>query len=131
MIEALTTKDEFTNLLRCMTLGEFMNACRDENSKICRYESAVKELFVDFRPDTRPVLWRILITQAHLYKALMNAFNGPTDVPMDPLNVLTEQSGDFDWRQHGAEASSEQDIGEPFAAAREYLTQRLGKLPSL
>jgi hypothetical protein len=131
LIEALTVKDEFTNKLRCMTLGEFMDEYRDKTSKVHKYGSCVKELFVDFRPDTRPVLWRILITQAYLYNALMNTYNGTTDAPMDPLALITlEQQKDFDWRQSDAEASFEQAVVEPFASAREYLTQRL-TLPSL
>ena len=131
LIEALTVKDEFTDKLRCMTLGEFMNAYRDKTSNVHKYGSCVKELFVDFRPGTRPVLWRILITQTYLYNALMNTFNGTTEALMDPLALLTlEQQKDFDWRRSDAEASFEQAVVEPFTAAREYLAQRL-TLPSL
>jgi hypothetical protein len=76
------------------------------------------------------VLWRILITQAYLHNALMNTFNGTTEALMDPLALLTlEQQKDFDWRRSDAEASFEQAVVEPFAAARKYLAQRL-TLPS-
>jgi hypothetical protein len=131
LIEALTVKDEFTSNLRCMTLGEFMDAYRDKTSNVHKYGSCVKELFVDFRPGTRPVLWRILITQAYLYNALMNTFNGTTEALMDPSALLTlEHQKDFDWRRSDAEASFEQAVIEPFAAARKYLAQRL-MLPPL
>jgi hypothetical protein len=131
LIEALTTKDESTNKLRCMTLGEFMGAYKDKNSEVYKYGSSVKEIFVDFRPDTRPVLWRILITQAYLFNALMNMCDGTADALMDPLDMLTsEQQMAFDWRRSDAEASLEQAVAEPFAAARGYLAQRL-TLPSL
>ena len=132
MIEVLTKEDKSTHMFRCMTYGEFTDACRDESSKAYKYISRVRRLFVDFRPDTRPVLWRILITQAHLYRVLMNTFNGKTDVPIDPLTIFTsEQQRNFDWRRHDTELGFEQAVKEPFAAARQYLAQRLDRLPSV
>jgi hypothetical protein len=45
---------------------------------------------------------------------------------MDPLALLTlEQQKDFDWRRSDAEASFEQAVVEPFAAAREHLVSRV------
>jgi hypothetical protein len=40
---------------------------------------SVADLFLNFHPEKRPILWRILVTQAHIYKALILLNQGLED----------------------------------------------------
>jgi hypothetical protein len=86
-------------------------------------------LFEDFHPEKKPVLWRILITQAHLYRALVRTSDKDSNSFANPVEVFDiQERNDFDWRPSGSEATVEEAIEWPFSAARDYLAQRLERL---
>lgn len=53
---------------RVMSLGEF-----DASIKSSAYEEKAVKRFLNFNPRCKPVLWRILLAQVHLYRALLNS----------------------------------------------------------
>jgi hypothetical protein len=59
----------------------------------------------DAHPERKPVLWRVLVTQAHLHAALIQTFNSPNSgepTLVHPLDALPPRQWDeFDWRSRG------------------------------
>lgn len=72
---------------------------KDAGSAVGASFKRIDYLFEDFHPRTRPVLWRILIVQAHLYRALLAAQHAGRVDP-DVWSHLTgaEAAREFDWR---------------------------------
>lgn len=71
IVDSLIVK-ETNNVERCMSLGEFEYIYKDETSEKGKNFWIITELFYLFEPQTRPVLWRILVTQAFLYKTVLD-----------------------------------------------------------
>jgi hypothetical protein len=123
IIEAMTFEDGSGDSIRCLTLGEFLGRYEDPGSLLCSAIEPLKEIFIDFSPESRPVLWRMLIVHAHLYAALSSP--GQVKVPPHPLNVLPrEEWAKFDWRKPGDERSDQETVEDTFAAARTYLADQ-------
>jgi hypothetical protein len=104
--------------LRYRGYGEFEAAYVSEDDVRGKCAPAV-ELFTGFHPRTKPVLWRMLVVQAHLHQAIARTFEEPEGV-VDPIGILRPDEREFDWREPGA-AESEFDVTAPFSAANEYL----------
>ena len=81
-----------------------------------------------FHPQRKPVLWRILLVQAHLHAAIIKTFaTAADDRPqrIHPVNALTPAEwDDFDWRPDDS-VSREDAVVIPFEAARRFLTKRI------
>ena len=63
--------------------------------------SEIRKLFFDFNPTTKPVLWRIIITQVYLYKALIEIFKGGRKSSNKKLIIeidMETRKKRFDWR---------------------------------
>src|SRR5205085_7401794 len=101
---------------QCMSFGEFEDEWRKSGSLINNTFEIVFDLFRDFHPKTRPILWRILIIQAHLYYALIrNRDQKPSSEGVGKLVIrlrdekrLMERN--FDWRQTGDATTSEEEV---------------------
>jgi hypothetical protein len=86
------------------------------------------ELFSTFHPRTHPVLWRMLLVQAHLYRGIASTFGEAAGVVVQPSQALSdEERSRFDWRDPKAEETEEQAVEIPFRAARDYLDDVLGR----
>lgn len=127
MLDSLV-KSEPDGSLRCATYGEFKAVHDTKYSKDKTF--SVADLFFEFHPKSRPVLWRILITQAHLYEALIRT-RGMRLFQLDKnKRVLMTITGKdkFDWRRSKDETTDEKVLIEPFAVAQKYLRQHLENL---
>ncbi|HEX5808388.1 MAG TPA: hypothetical protein VFY25_06955, partial [Anaerolineales bacterium] len=82
----------------------------------------ITDLFLGFHPASRPILWRMLIAQTHIYRALLATERGG---PVRPIPI--NERINLDWRQTPTEASDEKVLQEPFSVAEEYLRPRLGR----
>ena len=75
--------------------------------------SEIKKLFLDFHPTTKPILWRIIITQVYLYKALIDLYKGGRKSSNSELiieiNMKTRERR-FDWRTDNEKMSPEEKI---------------------
>jgi hypothetical protein len=129
-VEALLVHDP-NGSMRCMSFGEFESTYK--TSKEHNKFDACIELFKNFHPKTRPVLWRVLVTQAYIYKALLRAREmklTDTDNHAAPKLLRTmsdEERLDFDWRQSSDKVTDEEEVlKQPFDAAYVYLREHLG-----
>jgi len=128
-VEALIVHDP-NGIVRCMSFGEFENSY--QTTKEHHTFDACIDLFRNFHPKTRPVLWRVLVTQAHIYDALLrtremkltDSGNDPTPKLIQPLSE--KERLDFDWRHSSEEATDEEVLKQPFDSAYVYLREHLG-----
>jgi hypothetical protein len=86
-------------------------------------------LFSFFHPKTRPVLWRVLITQAYIYNAITKIHTaGDLNITnFDQLKKIINIEGTklkCNWRQPNETVSNE-DFDLPFKASENYLRRQL------
>jgi hypothetical protein len=130
------------NNIRIKSFGEF------EQQFFKKGESAVSHngsnntfevfftIFSYFHPKTRPVLWRVLITQAYLYNAIKNIrnseekFNNSTIDEFVKLFEIEKVKSKCDWIQ-SHEVVSNEEFNTPFKAAENYLKVQLGDVLEL
>jgi len=90
-----------------LTFGEFESNLM--KAKVPEPLEKFYALFLNFHSKTRPVLWRILIAQVHIYKALKVVQQIKSDdisSNFRPLKVLCEtKSPEFDWHKYEDETS--------------------------
>jgi len=125
-------KREADGSLRCMTYGEFEKAYFQEDAQIEPFNIAVS-LFLNFHPRTRPVLWRILVSQAHIYEGLIRTREmkfSYAEGNARPLltSVPESEKWRFDWRHSEDTATDEEVLVIPFEVARSYLRKHLEQL---
>ena len=79
---------------RLRSFGEFEAEYFTQNSPTQNRFSILTDLFLDFHPLTRPILWRMLIAQAHMYRALLETGSG------GPVRAIpASERTDLDGRQ--------------------------------
>lgn len=82
------------------------------------------EVFQDFHPHTRPVLWRILIAQAHVHRLLIGRIGSRSLAPqqeiLSRLALSTEERPWFGWREGEVH-------NEPFNVAQSFLAEQIKK----
>jgi hypothetical protein len=113
-------KEEPDKTLRIMSFGEFQKVYfkTDQVHEIFRDFS---NLFLDFHPTSTPVLWRILITQARIYRAIIDSY-----IMKDSNNrsILIEtprkERSQFNWFKHTNDKELESMEGN-YMAAEKYL----------
>jgi hypothetical protein len=113
--------DETRN--RVMGWSEFDTALKDTTSLLSKNCKPLRDLFWDFHPDNRPVLWRILIGYSLLSRALM-------ENPDKPINAAALESASRDIAAKFDHRPSSQRQGNSPAiahldAVRKYVTSRL------
>ena len=131
--ENLIVSDKNT-IPRIKSFGEFEREFFGKASPLRTSETNEFEVFVTlfsyFHPKTRPVLWRVLITQAYLYNAILNIRSNNSN-KIENLSIK-----DFDkfkailkieriklacnWKQPN-EIISDEEFDIPFIAAENYL----------
>jgi len=115
MIEALLKYDNHGNP-QVLSLGEFT---RLFTPTVNTTFATMVSLFIRFHPSTSPVLWRILLAQAHIYQSII------TSSRPEELNItLFEEEKRrkyFDWRQSNEkEISDDVVLRQPFKAVKNY-----------
>jgi hypothetical protein len=113
---------------RSMTFGEFVTAWDDPQSAVADVKGDLLDLLIGFHPRQRPVLWRLLITQALLYDTLLTtAGAGIETTPIPSSEVDVDQ---FDWRPEPQGGVSAQTVAEPIEVARTYLSRQFDSMRS-
>jgi hypothetical protein len=126
VLDVLTVAAETGGAQRLASFGEFESrygyvvAHGDESEK--KTLAVASNALLEFRPDLRPVLWRMLIAQARLYQALLrtrlDGFRVPTtDGDWQSLLVLGQPEG-FGWKVQVAGAPA---LAETVAVTDAYL----------
>jgi hypothetical protein len=115
-----------------VSFGEFYARYRSKSPEVYERFDPVATVFLHFHPRTRPVLWRILVTQAHIYQALLRSREMQTLSAAETSPLVRPIEGDerklFDWRGDGEDAAGPEALAEPFEVAHEYLRKRMGEL---
>jgi hypothetical protein len=115
-----------------MSFAEFEKEYNQRGSAVQQALDRISYLFEDFHPRSRPVLWRMLITHASLYRALLRVRSArPFDLAFAALSEfpLPERST-FDWRKpdEHVQLDDAKVLHEPFDVARMYLSQPLNRM---
>jgi len=127
MIDALTVR-ESDGAARCMTYGEFETAFVGRAAAV-QPTAILMDLFDGFRPDTRPVLWRVVLAEAHVYRSLMRTFESESGTTVPPWAALHDEDRlDFDWRPPGSGTSFEEAVDVPLGAVAGWLSGYLTSL---
>jgi hypothetical protein len=117
---------------RCMTYGEFETVYYQDHEGAESFHE-VAELFHNFHPKSRPVLWRILIAQAHIYEALIRtrqlklSQSGESVTPL-LIAIPAEEKSIFDWRDGNVNATDDEVLIQPFDVSQKYLRKYLGAM---
>ncbi|GAA4457756.1 hypothetical protein [Novipirellula rosea] len=106
--------------LELRTFGDFERVVedltRDEGwHDVCLFF----EVFENFHPLTRPVLWRLLVTQAHIHRLLIGRVGARSDSPLDEilsnLSLPPSEHPKFYW--------GESATNDPFDVATSFLRE--------
>jgi hypothetical protein len=126
--DCLIRRDE-QGQLNCIRFSEFSNAFfKDGDPEFTDALSHITLPLTNFHPQGKPVLWRLLLVQAHLHAAIIKTFATVADgrpQRIHPVDALTSAEwDDFDWRSDDS-LSREEAVVIPFESARSFLTKRL------
>jgi hypothetical protein len=121
------------NIQRIISFGEFeekffvLNKGSDAN----KFEIFFT-LFTFFHPKSRPVLWRILLSQAFLYSAIHEVRKGKGFLYIKEKNYeklfhINENKNKCEWKQVG-ETISEEEFQISFMGAENYLVEILNTI---
>ena len=111
---------------RVVTYDEFAAAYANRDGALHQAFAPVAEMYREFRQPSRPVLWRVLVTQASLYRWLRDFATAGEEVPRVRLYSREEQLRQFDWRGPADKDVPEEAVTAPFDAAAHYLREFLG-----
>lgn len=141
------------NTLSIKSIRDFEAGFLDQKKVISEPFSAIAELFLNFHPKRKPILWRMLIAQAHLYLALiaidklkMKSDNAALIHSNDKgsshrysvlnnfkLKMMSKEEWQrrFEWRknpEYPEEPDENEFFHKPFMAVEKYLEERLPEL---
>jgi hypothetical protein len=130
-VEALLIEDN-KHELRVRTYPECEAEYKKKDSQLRRLFDELSFLIQDFHPRTRPIFWRIMVTQACLYRALSRPHNlDANGWSIQSLHVPEHERADFDWRSKADVAVNDTTVFEPLRIAELYLQKRLASRLSL
>jgi hypothetical protein len=116
---------------RIKSFGEFEQEYTSEGSPINKAFRRFDHFLLHFHPARRPVLWRMLIVHAHLYRAMLLTHEGPGGLTRGALTVPEADRVAYDWREpsrRSPDGVPDAVVREPFDVAERYLRERLGYL---
>jgi hypothetical protein len=128
-VEALLMK-EADGASRVMTFLEFeQQLTGEEETTVKSAIGRIRYLLADFHPKERPILWRLLLVNACIYRALqLLSDRGHGEQYLDLKGLLRMPADDrklFDWRSDKHNESESAAVDQPFAAVDEYLEQKV------
>ncbi len=143
MIDELLTPQEETTYLK--TYGEYEKSIFDEydkgrkNPEIKHPEPSgffgLVDIFLGFHPRTRPVLWRILVTQTLVYRLILKQAKENSALTLQEtlhkLKIEMDERNQLDWRGENSNISDEVVLKEPFSVATEFVRCHLKTLEGL
>jgi hypothetical protein len=131
VVEALIKQDA-SGRSRPMSYGEFEAAYRNPSESVHKTFKEVKDLFYEFKPATHPVLWRVLIAQAHICHEirqtqdarLAQMFARAGAIP--PRRNKIEPSS-FEWRPQSDVMADDAVLMTTFEVGKRYLARELSQ----
>jgi hypothetical protein len=99
-LEEMLTKED--GKIRLITFGEYENVINMKLANKATSSWNLTDIFSQFHPKSRPVMWRILIAQAHIYKIIAasteNDFSMSTVELHQKLIIPSNERKAFYWR---------------------------------
>ena len=127
-VESLIVRDhEPDGPLRIRGFGEFESALHKPGSVSDSF-AIVRDIFTLFHPAKRPVLWRMLVAQAHIYVAIVSFHErkgGEVRLMVTPIPPA--ERAPFAWEKEPT-AAQQQQMDDAFTVAEAYLAKYLGEL---
>jgi hypothetical protein len=110
---------------RLLYYGEFDSTMKQSASERKIFEQ-VFDLFVDFHPESKPVLWRILVANLIVYRTLLDrpSASSNEDSGMPDVRWFEPLPDDLDWRARSVEGVNLVLVGS-IEAAKAFLTHAL------
>jgi hypothetical protein len=130
VVEALIIYDKNIGKERCKSFSEFVDDYTNPALDVCQKFDKVRLMFTDFHHKTKPVLWRLLIVQAHLYYAFLDPANsehfGSTgSKELQVKSISDNERLKFYWLpKDEVDAEQKELLVEPFKVVEEYLARR-------
>ena len=103
---------------RVMRFGDFNAALNDTQNGLREAFDHVVEIFTLFHPKTRPVLWRLLVTQATIYQSFIALRSSSRTAAFDPFRQLG--AADLDLLTWNGDKADE-ELKQTAAIAREHI----------
>jgi hypothetical protein len=137
--ETLTVFEKDNDNSRVKSFGEFEQEFFKKDKSAALHGNNIFDVFFTifsyFHPKTRPVLWRVLITQACLYNAIRNIrnseeFNINNFDEFLKLFEIEKVKSKCNWVQ-SAEEISDEEFNAPYNAAENYLKAQLADVLEL
>jgi hypothetical protein len=117
----MIVSDDAGRAVRHCTFTEFEDR-QDADPLFRKRLAPAIELFREFDPLRHPVLWRMLVAQAHLYRAIAQTVDDRTGTIIQPVDLMDDDArARFDVRPN-AEAAGD----DAFSAARLWLARSAG-----
>jgi hypothetical protein len=121
-----SVKDEEQNQ-HVISFAEFEGKIEEAQGHLHESFKRISYLFEDFHPRSRPVLWRELLAQAHLYQALICA-REESHRPDLWDHVWREDSPNFDWSGATDGSLVETRVEHPIRISAEYASVNTASL---
>lgn len=113
------------------SFGQFESEYKISDSETRRSFDIVNDIIHGFDPVARPVLWRCLLTQVLLCRAIVRSCETPPDTKLDTFKPILPFSDDdmahFDWRKN-TDKIDDAIVRNEFNVAYEYLNFHLPDL---
>lgn len=131
-IESMIKDDISSRPARVKSFGEFEAEWADPNSPLRGALDRIDYLINGFNPRSRPVLWRILVAQACLYRTFLDISDRKLrgEFPLEkPLRLFSDGERNlFDWRCRPDEESDIAVLDAPFRVAEQYFIKHIPDL---
>ena len=115
---------------RVIGFGELSDELSNKNSTIRKRFDTVKYLFLRFTPKDRPVLWRLIITQAFFHHIIIKLREQPNKAQQKDIEGFMNDfekiyGPHLDWRSTEKDHAdySNDKVQEPIMVARQYVSQ--------
>ena len=128
-VESLIVRDhEPDGNLRIRSFGGFESALHTAGSIVDQTFTIVRDVFTGFHPATRPVLWRMLVAQAHIYESIIRFHRGSgADRKLAVTPMSAQDREQFSWETEPSDMDR-QKMEEPFIVAEAYLSRNASAL---
>ncbi len=114
--------------LRIRSFGEFESEFHKPQSAVQQTFAIVQDVFTGFHPEGRPVLWRMLVTQAHIYAAIVRFHRKHSaDRNLIITPIAADERREFYWKR-SPEESEQLGMEEPFTVADAYFSKNVPEL---
>lgn len=118
---------------KIVDFGEFNDNIDEENSTSKKRYDHINYIFSNFRPDKKPILWRMLIAQSAIYYIISKARFSAIDFSIESIkNYLAEfeqnHLGKFDYQNEELNIKKFEEDKVTFQIVQKYITENIDEI---